>query len=140
MIDIAPVLERKTLETVATATDLDRQLREDWWDLIKAKYLDVLAASDSTNNTLGRLAIIKDSRFNPKGLYLLSLYVPKRHRRKGMARTLLSGADNYASSIGINSLSLDVGTDNIPAIELYQSQGYKITDTTDLYAMSKTIG
>ncbi len=81
--------------------------------------------------------MIKDSRINPTGLCVLSLYVPTKHRRKGVGSRLLDHADTVAADRGINTLTLDVAADNTGALELYNRHGYVVTDYNDVCTMTK---
>ncbi|MDJ0715352.1 MAG: GNAT family N-acetyltransferase [Prochloraceae cyanobacterium] len=57
--------------------------------------------------------------------HIFLLYVAKEHRRQGIGTALMNYAQNWASSRGDRQISLQVFTNNQPAINFYQSLGYK---------------
>ncbi len=57
--------------------------------------------------------------------YINNIAVHPQHRRKGLARVLLSELMNYAVNAGLDFLSLEVRESNTPAINLYTAFGFK---------------
>ena len=55
------------------------------------------------------------------------IYVAEAHRRKGIAKKLLSKAVTHAKEVGAGSTRLEVSVGNEAALALYQSAGYVIT-------------
>ena len=61
-----------------------------------------------------------------------NLIVSKKMRRKGIAKLLTTRAEKIAKSFGYKEIYLFVNVENIPAIRLYKSRGYKsIGDKTE---------
>ena len=57
-----------------------------------------------------------------------NLIVSKKMRRKGIAKSLTTRAEKLAKSLGYKEIYLFVNVENIPAIRLYKSRGYKSVD------------
>ena len=57
-----------------------------------------------------------------------NLIVSKKMRRKGIAKSLTTRAEKIARSFGYREIYLFVNVENIPAIRLYKSRGYKSID------------
>ena len=55
---------------------------------------------------------------------LNDLYVCKKHRAKGYGQELLNEAKRVGREIGLKSLSLQTGKDNLSAQELYRKDGW----------------
>jgi ribosomal protein S18 acetylase RimI-like enzyme len=53
------------------------------------------------------------------------IYVDPLHRRQGIGRALMQHSEVWAKTQGYNQISLQVFTNNQPAIELYQQLGYQ---------------
>lgn len=60
------------------------------------------------------------------------LYVPARHRRQGMARTLLGHVLEQAREAGAVRVSLQTETGNAPALALYRELGFTPVTGLDL--------
>ena len=54
-----------------------------------------------------------------------NLIVSSKMRRKGIAKSLTIRAEKIAKSFAYKNIYLFVNTENIPAIQLYKSRGYK---------------
>jgi ribosomal-protein-alanine N-acetyltransferase len=71
--------------------------------------------------------------------YATSLLVDAEHRRKGIGTLLLRAMENYAKENGARVLMVDTPTDNMPALQLYLKNGFKICGYNDkLYESGKT--
>lgn len=66
-------------------------------------------------------------------LSLMSLLVGKQFQGKGLGRKLLSESITLAHSLGYEEIELSVSPDNASAITLYQSLGFKVTETINDY-------
>jgi ribosomal protein S18 acetylase RimI-like enzyme len=66
-----------------------------------------------------------DLRSGDRQWQVLLLYVEPAHRRRGLARHLLSQLEAAVRARGDRRLSLQVFSDNQPALNLYQQQGYQ---------------
>ena len=54
------------------------------------------------------------------------------YMKNSIGRYLMEFAEEYSRSIGMKTIRLDVSINNIPAIALYESCGYKHAGTVDL--------
>ena len=61
----------------------------------------------------------------PSEAYVERLVVSPSFRRQGMARRLLSAAEDLARNGGKQTVGLHVTGDNLRALRLYESEGYK---------------
>lgn len=61
----------------------------------------------------------------PRRLLIRNLWVSEEVRRQGLARRLMAAAEELARGMGVGYLSLDVLTDNAPALRLYESLGFE---------------
>src|SRR5215203_3466275 len=57
--------------------------------------------------------------------YIERLVISPSFRRQGMARRLLSAAEDLARDRGKQAIGLHVAADNLRALRLYESEGYK---------------
>lgn len=69
---------------------------------------------------------------------LWNIAVTPRHRRRGIARSLLQEVCRNMASAGVQKLLLEVRRSNIPAIELYRSFGFILLLTRRGYYQSPT--
>ena len=58
-------------------------------------------------------------------LYVDALATDPRHRRRGVARTLLAEADRIAADAGLEGVALDTGIENRAARSLYEHSGFQ---------------
>jgi ribosomal protein S18 acetylase RimI-like enzyme len=80
-------------------------------------------------------------------LHILNVATLPRFRRRGVARRLMAMAEEHASDMGGESLTLEVRECNVAAIALYDSLGYLrvgrrahyYPDGEDAVAMTKKI-
>lgn len=68
-----------------------------------------------------------------------SLRVHPNYRRKGIAKKLVSILEEYCKENNFTKITLGVGADNdsVPAVKLYESQGYTLTDKKEFEDKSK---
>jgi len=62
--------------------------------------------------------------------YITSVSVLKKWSGKGIAARLMSCCVEYTKSLGMRQISLEVAEDNVPAIKLYEKNGF-VTGKTD---------
>ena len=65
--------------------------------------------------------------------HILNLAVHPRYRRRGLGRALLTEALRQARALGVQVAWLEVRPSNLPALELYESFGFKKAGTRPLY-------
>lgn len=61
----------------------------------------------------------------PTEAYVERLVVSPGFRKRGMARDLLAAADDLARETGKHSVALHVSGNNVPAMRLYEDEGYE---------------
>lgn len=57
--------------------------------------------------------------------HVFLLYVAPEHRKRGIGSALMTQAEQWAMGRGDRKMSLQVFTDNQPALDLYQKLGYQ---------------
>ena len=62
---------------------------------------------------------------SPSEAYVERLVVSPAFRRHGMARRLLSAAEDLARESGKKTIGLHVSANNLPALRLYEDEGYE---------------
>ena len=66
-------------------------------------------------------------------LVVHTLAVHPAHLRKGVSGQLLRFAEQYAREHGKHGIRLDVYERNIPGVQLYEQNGYRVAGKTDLH-------
>lgn len=64
---------------------------------------------------------------------ILTLAVAPEDRRQGIGRALVRKAASYAQELGANTLFLEVGVENEPALGLYRGLGFKTVGSRKAY-------
>ena len=82
---------------------------------------------------VGHLCILP---YRDDAAYLYGLWVEEPWRRKGIARQLMNGTQEYLAKKGYREIKLQVSSLNLPAEKLYDSLGYEITDTREYLSLS----
>lgn len=62
-------------------------------------------------------------------MHVVTVNVRKAYQRKGLGSLLMDKAIEYAKKNGIRFISLEVYTENKPAISLYLKKGFKVKKT-----------
>lgn len=73
--------------------------------------------------------------FHPEKRYCKIAYlaVNKEYRNRGIGRLLIEKLLHIAKALHISDIKLEVETDNIPAVHLYESFGFKVTEVLQNY-------
>lgn len=80
-------------------------------------------------------------------LHVLKVATLPTYRRTGLARRLMAMAEDHVLEVGGDSITLEVRTDNVPAIAMYDSLGYHnaglraryYADSEDALVMTKQV-
>ncbi|MDO3402391.1 GNAT family N-acetyltransferase [Mycolicibacterium neoaurum] len=70
------------------------------------------------------VGLIGAQRQGPESVYLYSLWLDPTARGRGLGRTLVSGAVDWARSQRVHRVNLRVHRDNAPALAVYDSLGF----------------
>ncbi len=74
-----------------------------------------------------------------KSAYVINLLVDANYRRRGIGSLLLRTAEEFARENGARVLMFDTAIDNIPALNLYFKNGFRICGYNEkLYDNAKT--
>ncbi|MEM3566469.1 MAG: GNAT family N-acetyltransferase [Candidatus Bathyarchaeia archaeon] len=74
-----------------------------------------------------------------KSAYVISLLVDAGYRRRGIGSLLLKAMEDFARENGARVLMFDTAIDNIPALNLYLKNGFRICGYNEkLYDNAKT--
>ena len=84
----------------------------------------VLVALDG-DTIVGRLSISRDPHPASRHVADLGLMVARDHRRRGVGRSLMRAAEDWARAAAVRKLELHVFPYNAAAIALYESLGYE---------------
>ena len=88
----------------------------------------VLVSSDGNAGMLW-MGISKDQYTCDDTGYLLGIFVNRDLRKRGLGKELMRSAELWCREKGLLSMTLNVGSVNIPAARLYESMGYKCQST-----------
>jgi N-alpha-acetyltransferase 10/11 len=62
--------------------------------------------------------------------FIIDLFTDRAHRRRGLARALIGSVLSQAASAGESGVALRVRPDNMPALDLYGSLGFRVWNAT----------
>jgi L-phenylalanine/L-methionine N-acetyltransferase len=77
------------------------------------------------DDVVGRLSVARDPHPSSRHVADLGLFVAAEHRRRGIGRSLLEQAVEWAHGAGVLKLELHVFPWNEPALRLYESFGFE---------------
>lgn len=87
----------------------------------------VWVARDAQGGIVGHIDLRAHAeRYTPHRC-LLGMGVDRRHRQQGLGGRLMAQAERWALTAGIQWVDLHVLSENAPAIQLYQRNGYRQT-------------
>ena len=85
----------------------------------------LLVACDGEGSLLGFAGVTARRHFSgDREAYLGELVVAPEARRRGVGARLVAGAERWAAAQGLRRLTLETGSANRPALELYARLGY----------------
>jgi ribosomal protein S18 acetylase RimI-like enzyme len=101
-------------------------------------WIDVSQSSSSPSSPVASLWMGNaiDQVTGKRNAHIFMLYVLPEHRRRGIGKSLMHYAQNWATQRGDSHISLQVFTANTAALNLYNQLGYQ---TQSLW-MVKTLG
>jgi RimJ/RimL family protein N-acetyltransferase len=85
----------------------------------------VVLVAEEDGRVVGRLSLSRDPHPASRHVADVGLMVSSEHRRKGIGRSLLEGAVEWARRSEISKLELHVFPWNEPALRLYESFGFE---------------
>jgi ribosomal protein S18 acetylase RimI-like enzyme len=77
------------------------------------------------------VAIVLGSRVSAESGHITQICVRDSHRRRGLARMLLSISGREFARMGVHEISLTVTEDNSDAVHLYFNEGFVVTHSFD---------
>ena len=85
--------------------------------------------NDDGNAGMLWMGVSKDQYTCDDTGYLLGIFVDRDLRNRGLGKELMRSAELWCREKGLLSMTLNVGSVNIPAARLYESMGYKCQST-----------
>ena len=121
--------------------DADRLARESFEKLLPhgldTENQHLYSIADGTDgNRVGIIWIGVKDRSPVPGAWIWDILIFEQHRRKGYATETLHALDDVLLSMNIDRISLHVFGHNVPAVTLYENNGFHPMDIT----MTKTVG
>ncbi len=102
--------------------------------LLEESVLTLIAEEDGKAQAYGMIMVDRVAREGR----VVSLAVVPSYRGKGFAKALLHAMEDHARKEGADRLVLEVGVVNVPAINLYLHDGFKLAGTVaDYYGKGK---
>jgi len=117
------VIERSSFGEDSYRKELIEQL------LSGQEFHNVIAEMD--DERVGYATFFEDAM--RKRARLITIAVKPDYRNRGLAKAMLAFLEKEMQGQGLHTVSLEVGTSNLPATNLYLSQGYRIMGTIPNY-------
>lgn len=108
----------------------------EWWNLRIRQATDSgrIFVAESNGEILGLVSLeVALANWFRRHVGVLGLCVHPDHRRRGIGRKLLSFALSEASELGLARVELTVWSDNLSAINLYESVGFVLEGEHPFY-------
>lgn len=118
---------------VESLVSIDSASPQPWTAKAFAAELDRKPPTLYVLSTAGRALAFVAIRIHPPDLDIVNLAVALPWRRRGVGRTLLQKLLDYADSLGIESVFLEVRESNLEALALYRSAGFEETQRRSLF-------
>lgn len=127
----------------ATMKDLEEMIRIERSSFGEESYrkelIEQLLSDEAFHNVIveeddekvGYATFFEDAR--RKRARLITIAVIPGYRNRGLAKAMLSFLEKEMEKLGLRTVSLEVGTSNVPATNLYLSLGYRIEGTIPNY-------
>ena len=109
-----------TLGTWRSSSDERRAIR-----LLRRHSDAAILVAETDEGIVGRLSLTRDHHPSSQHIADIGLMVAGAYRRRGVGRTLLEAAVEWARSSGVSKLELHVFPHNEAAIKLYESFGFE---------------
>ena len=93
--------------------------------------VDFRSPPDAYNTNLFSMFTSSSNHIIRKRPYLSDLAIDPRHRRKGLASSLMAKVEDVARLRGINEMYLCVAESNVGALKMYNGLGYEVLDYVD---------
>lgn len=96
------------------------------------KETSIILFVESGNKVIGLAGAFFDINDKAKGAMIYGVYVTNEFRGKGIGKQLILQLINKIKAVpGITKVSLMVNQDEIPAIKVYEKNGFKVVGTKD---------
>lgn len=106
-------------EQIASVQEQEEQIR--WFQ--GAPNRNILVEEDQ-GHLVGYIMLMGGEYAVDRATVVIVLEVLASYQRRGIGRTLLHEAEQWARSVGVHRMELSVLTDNDPALSLYSSCGF----------------
>ena len=82
--------------------------------------------SGESKNTVGYVWVKIENNISSKSAFIYDIEIYEPHRRKGYAKSALSGIETFVAGLGATTLGLHVFKHNSAAVALYRSIGFEM--------------
>jgi GNAT superfamily N-acetyltransferase len=117
LIAFAPLVDPLVMEAITP-----RVARWQQWLAVDSEH-DTVVATDGNDTPIGHCTVL--------GNDLLHLFIDPDHHGQGLGRVLLANGEERLRNAGHQSIQLHTIVGNSPAIALYESDGWVMTDRTE---------
>lgn len=104
-----------------------RHMEEVFENFAKQENSQIYVAEDDNKSFAGYLFVgeSKNMMTGKSSGFIYDIFVKEELRRKGIGKKLMEKAESYCREKGYSRLSLMVSANNLPALKLYASTGFK---------------
>ncbi len=110
--------------------DLPNEDWQTWLDRYKEGKRNWMIFASNSQKLIGMMGAYQtDLDFENKEANIIAVYVTKQSRGKGVSKILMKGLlDKLTNKTSIQKIKLSVNIDQIAAIKLYESFGFKVVE------------